>query len=311
MSHNIVTESVQQFNLRWTNYSNNFLEVLVDKFNKGTLTDVTLCCEGNLIRAHKMVLAASSTFFEHLFDIYNESNPLIILNGVPLTELKMLIQFMYRGEMIVREDEVEGILKLSHELQVKGLSDTKFNSMFSKSFKTKLKEEGKDSHVNPQIPEPVNDKKNVRKEDAKDFSTRLSPSPVKISVPANAFALYTEMMKTRLSVIYPAESYSEISARITALWRNLSHNEKIHFYEVAKRHIGESEASRTIGPVPHDVSVNISSKRKRDIGAPRVTSETNTCVPEKSSTIEIDDDIELIEDDKDLKEEDKKVHEIV
>lgn len=64
MNPNIITESVQQFNLKWTNYTTNLLEVMVDKFSKGFLTDVTLCCDGTLIRAHKMVLAACSTFFE-------------------------------------------------------------------------------------------------------------------------------------------------------------------------------------------------------------------------------------------------------
>lgn len=64
MNTDIITESIQQFNLKWTNYTANLLDILADKLNKGFLTDVTLSCEGTLIRVHKLVLAACSPYFE-------------------------------------------------------------------------------------------------------------------------------------------------------------------------------------------------------------------------------------------------------
>lgn len=58
------------------------------------------------------------------------------------------MQFMYRGEIQVQENDLLGILKLSNELQVKGLSDAKLNSVVSKSFDATVKEE--QSSINEQ-----------------------------------------------------------------------------------------------------------------------------------------------------------------
>lgn len=95
MNADIITENIQQFNLKWTNYATNLLEALLDKFSRGVLTDVTLCCEGTLIRAHKMILAASSTFFEVIgYRIFNLCNLMFILFSIAV------IRYLHRIKLI-------------------------------------------------------------------------------------------------------------------------------------------------------------------------------------------------------------------
>ncbi|KRT79498.1 BTB domain-containing protein [Oryctes borbonicus] len=223
----------------------------------------------------------------------------------------MLIQFMYRGEIIVREDEVQGVLKLSSELQIKGLSEAKFNSMFPQSINIPVKE--KERMLEDNV--PINDKKSSQKElnldgDVKEVLTGSKPLPVKMSVPTNAFRLYMKVMQKKLSAIYPSESPADISARIVVLWTNMSYDEKIHFYKNAKWEVGESEASQTWSSSKDSgANVNVSSKRKRDIGVVRIIPQANVSTANNSSTIEIDDDIELIEDDSDPRIHKGRIHE--
>lgn len=54
----------QQFNLRWNNHTNNILQVFMEQFATENLVDVTIACDGQFIKAHKMVLSACSPYFQ-------------------------------------------------------------------------------------------------------------------------------------------------------------------------------------------------------------------------------------------------------
>lgn len=58
------TSKGEQYNLRWTNYLSNLSQILLDHHLSEKLVDVTLVCEGQYIRAHKLVLSACSMFFQ-------------------------------------------------------------------------------------------------------------------------------------------------------------------------------------------------------------------------------------------------------
>lgn len=118
----------QQYNLKWTNYSNNILQVFSDHLVQECLVDVTLFCEGRLVKAHKIMLSACSLYFREIFDVYTDRQPLVILNGVRFDVLKQLIEFMYRGEVKVQDADVADLLQLAETLQVKGLCSVREKS---------------------------------------------------------------------------------------------------------------------------------------------------------------------------------------
>lgn len=104
------------------------LQVFSDHLVQESLVDVTLVCEGHLVKAHKIILSACSFYFREIFEVYTDRNPLIILNGVRFCDLKQLIEFMYRGEVKVQDADVEHLLQLAETLQVKGLCSVREKS---------------------------------------------------------------------------------------------------------------------------------------------------------------------------------------
>nr|CAD7459562.1 unnamed protein product [Timema tahoe] len=112
----------QQFNLKWNNHTNNILQVFMDHLSSEQLVDCTLSCQGQFLKAHKMVLSACSPYFQELFRQHQIPHPIIIMNGMKFIDIKLVVEFMYRGEIKVLEAELEGLLAAAETLQVKGLS---------------------------------------------------------------------------------------------------------------------------------------------------------------------------------------------
>lgn len=114
-----------QFYLRWNNHTNNILQVFMEQLTAENLVDVTISCEGKFIKAHKMVLSACSPYFQELFRVHEVAHPVIIMNGVRFADLKQVIEFMYKGEIKILETELEKLLSVAENLQVKGLSNVR------------------------------------------------------------------------------------------------------------------------------------------------------------------------------------------
>jgi len=111
----------QHYCLKWNNYQSNMSEVFQNMLLNENLCDVTLACEGASVKAHKMVLAACSPFFQSLFMSNPCKHPIVILKDVRFIDLKALIDFMYRGEVNVSEEQLAQFLKTAETLKVKGL----------------------------------------------------------------------------------------------------------------------------------------------------------------------------------------------
>lgn len=64
--------------------------------------DVTLACEGQTIRAHRVVLCACSTYFDSILtNRYTDKDPIVIMKGCKFDDIRCLIEFMYKGEINV------------------------------------------------------------------------------------------------------------------------------------------------------------------------------------------------------------------
>ncbi|RWS05165.1 Protein bric-a-brac 1-like protein [Dinothrombium tinctorium] len=70
-----------------------------------------------------MVLAACSPFFQSLFMSNPCKHPIVILKDVRFVDLKAIIDFMYRGEVNVSQDQLSALLKTAETLKVKGLAE--------------------------------------------------------------------------------------------------------------------------------------------------------------------------------------------
>ncbi|KAG1679019.1 Protein bric-a-brac 2 [Nymphon striatum] len=113
----------QQFCLRWNNYQNNLLDVFSNLLSSEHFCDVTLACDGKLLKAHKMVLSACSTFFQEIFLNNPCKHPVVFIKDVKYSELHSIVEFMYRGEVNISQDQLSSLLKTAEALQVKGLAE--------------------------------------------------------------------------------------------------------------------------------------------------------------------------------------------
>lgn len=114
---------MQQFCLRWNNHQPNFISVFSSLLNNETLVDVTLAAEGRHLQAHKVVLSACSTYFQSLFTVNPCQHPIVILKDVKFSDLKIMVDFMYYGEVNVSQDQLPSIIKTAESLKIKGLAE--------------------------------------------------------------------------------------------------------------------------------------------------------------------------------------------
>ncbi|XP_034835813.1 protein abrupt-like isoform X2 [Maniola hyperantus] len=95
----------------------------------GALSDVTLSASGASLRAHRLVLAACSQYFAQLFkDVDTDNNTLVVVLGCEVAELRLLLTFMYTGEVTASRQCLPALLRLAHTLQVSGLTDADTNT---------------------------------------------------------------------------------------------------------------------------------------------------------------------------------------
>ncbi|KNC23445.1 Broad-complex core protein isoforms 1/2/3/4/5 [Lucilia cuprina] len=121
--------SHQYFSLRWNNYQNTMTSVFQQLREDLSFVDVTLSCEHGSLKAHKVVLSACSSYFQKLLLENPCKHPTIILPGdIIFTDLKTIIDFVYRGEIDVTESELQGLLRTAEQLKIKGLCETAENA---------------------------------------------------------------------------------------------------------------------------------------------------------------------------------------
>lgn len=107
------TTPTQQYCLRWNNHRSNLLNVFDELLRDEAFTDVTLACDdGPPIKCHKMVLAACSPYFQNLFTDLPCKHPIIVLKDVKYCEIKAILEYMYRGEVNVAQDQLAALLKV-------------------------------------------------------------------------------------------------------------------------------------------------------------------------------------------------------
>lgn len=118
----------QQYCLRWNNHQNNLLRVFTRLLGAEQFTDVLLAAEGRTIRAHKVVLSACSSYFETLFLEFDEKNQIVILRDTSYADISAIVEFMYKGEINVAQNQLASLLKTAESLKVKGLAEVSTNT---------------------------------------------------------------------------------------------------------------------------------------------------------------------------------------
>uniref|UniRef100_A0A182T1I3 BTB domain-containing protein n=1 Tax=Anopheles maculatus TaxID=74869 RepID=A0A182T1I3_9DIPT len=118
----------QQFSLRWNNYTSYIAGAFDSLRYEEDFVDVTLCCEGRKIRAHKILLSACSPYFKDVFKENPCQHPVIIFKNVRYNDLMSLVEFMYQGEVSVPQEQLPSFLHTAEVLAIRGLTDNTADS---------------------------------------------------------------------------------------------------------------------------------------------------------------------------------------
>lgn len=113
---------MDEFALCWNNFADNIASGFQSLYDRGDLVDVTIACDGKLLKAHKIVLAICSPYFQEMFLENPCKHPIIVLKDVSLNVMQELLQFMYQGEVNVKHSELQSFMKIAETLQIKGLT---------------------------------------------------------------------------------------------------------------------------------------------------------------------------------------------
>ena len=112
--------------LKWNDFKDNVLTAFGNLREDKDFADVTLACDdGNQVAAHKVILAASSPFFENILKRNKHSNLVILMRGMKSDDLLAIMDFLYLGEVKIYQENLESFLAVADELRLKGLMGPK------------------------------------------------------------------------------------------------------------------------------------------------------------------------------------------
>ncbi|XP_004527403.1 modifier of mdg4 isoform X2 [Ceratitis capitata] len=114
--------TTQQYSLRWNNYFRHLTYALDNHRNNDDFVDVSLCCDGRKIKAHKVVLSSCSSYFKEIFRDNPHPHPVIIFKFIKFEDLTSIIEFMYQGEVNVQQEALQSFLQTAELLAVQGLT---------------------------------------------------------------------------------------------------------------------------------------------------------------------------------------------
>ncbi|CAH1642183.1 unnamed protein product [Spodoptera littoralis] len=121
----------QQFCVRWNSYHTNLQAVFPRLLLTEQFADVTLACESRQLRCHKLVLSACSAYLERLLLQNPCDHPIVLMRDMRFSEMQALVDFMYKGEVNVTQDELPSLLKSAEALQIRGLCSSDTSSLSS------------------------------------------------------------------------------------------------------------------------------------------------------------------------------------
>ena len=145
--------------LQWNDYQDNVKNAFGHLRDTSDFVDVTLACEdGQQIEAHKVILAASSPFFQRILKGNKHSHPLIYMKGMRFDDLTAIVDFLYYGEANVYQENLDSFLAIAGELQLKGLEDsaTQDGSRYDKQPKPMEKYKTNQEEI-PKTPQTANE----------------------------------------------------------------------------------------------------------------------------------------------------------
>ena len=113
----------EKFCLKWNDFQQNIASSYQELQQHPDFSDVTLVCEETeQIEAHRIILSACSPFFNTILKRNKHSHPMIYMKGLKARDMVAILDFIYKGEVNIYQEDLDGFLALAEELHLKGLA---------------------------------------------------------------------------------------------------------------------------------------------------------------------------------------------
>jgi hypothetical protein len=110
------------YDLRWRDHVQEVFTEVQKLRTRDFFSDVILHCGGRNFRAHKVILAASSTFFERIFTgVPKDRSQVLVLAETMPEMLERLLNFIYDGETFVPTASLDPFMATAEKLGIRGL----------------------------------------------------------------------------------------------------------------------------------------------------------------------------------------------
>jgi len=146
--------SDEQFCLKWNDYQHCIKSTFQSLRDDSDFMDVTLSCDGEQLKAHKVILSSCSVTFKNLLKQTPTSHPVFVLWDIEPRDLSAILDFMYNGEVNVEQSHLTSFLSVAERLRVRGLcqdevlnADDRHSSLHNSS---KTSKDTSSSHIKQQ-----------------------------------------------------------------------------------------------------------------------------------------------------------------
>ncbi len=110
------------YDLKWEDHVQEVFSELRKLRDRDYFSDVVVHCGGRNFLAHKVILAASSTFFARLLTgLPKDRSQVLVMSDMRTDLLEKVLNFIYDGEAFVPSDSLDAFMATAKRLGVRGL----------------------------------------------------------------------------------------------------------------------------------------------------------------------------------------------
>ena len=112
----------EKFCLKWNDYQSNWNKTLSELRNDIEFADVTLISDDKVkFTAHKVLLSSCSSMLKFILKSNTHTNPLLFLGGVSSINLGYILDYIYKGEVNIYQEQLDSFLESAQKLEIEGL----------------------------------------------------------------------------------------------------------------------------------------------------------------------------------------------
>lgn len=118
---------IGSYSLKWHGHAGHINSTISGLHRSDAFTDVILATsDGQFVGAHQLVLSSCSHYFHKMFVFLNQvprtgKTVIVLPTEIKYMTLNILLEYIYRGESIITDEQLPVIMKAARLLQVRGL----------------------------------------------------------------------------------------------------------------------------------------------------------------------------------------------